>query len=217
MKGCPLQHLPDGRTVPLPPDRPPRAAPGGTRGFTLLELAFVLLIMGLAVGLALPSINAVMNRENDKTTLRRITGLIHRGMTDAILSGDIWELSLDPALSVAVMVRKGAQPETSRKAERLDLPSRFRPEAWLTPNGQSKESKPLRIAVFPVGIVEPFLLVLPEKSEAGGKQTALMEAVGSTLHLGTRSEAEEIEAFRKRYRPLVTPWAANTTSDKKDQ
>ncbi|WP_243366746.1 pilus assembly FimT family protein [Fundidesulfovibrio soli] len=209
---------PPGRTGHQPPGALRKARPGGQAGFTLLELAFVMMIMGLAVGLALPTINAVMGSESDRATLRRITGLVHRGMTDAIISGEVWELSIDPAKSMAVMVRKGAPIQRSIKAERLPLPEAFRPEAWLTPSGQSKEEgKPVRIAVYPVGLVEPFLLVFPEKSAAGGKKVAVMEAVGSSLRFGTRSESQEIEAFRKRYRPLLTPWASVTTSETKDQ
>ncbi|WP_243311500.1 pilus assembly FimT family protein [Fundidesulfovibrio agrisoli] len=209
---------PHGRTGLPAPDAPRQARPGGQAGFTLLELAFVMLIMGLAVGLALPAINAVMGSESDRSTVRRITGLVHRGMTDAILSGEAWQLTIDPGKSLAVMVKRGAPMKSSIKAERLPLPAAFRPEAWLTPVGQSKEEgKPLRIDVYPVGLVEPFLLVFPEKSEAGGKKVAVMEAVGSSLRFGTRSESQELEAFRKRYRPLLTPWASVTSSDTKDQ
>ncbi|MFP5240268.1 MAG: type II secretion system protein, partial [Acidobacteriota bacterium] len=48
-------NAPHGSTGHQTPGAPQRARPGGQAGFTLLELAFVMLIMGLAVGMALPA------------------------------------------------------------------------------------------------------------------------------------------------------------------
>ncbi len=49
-----------------------------TRGFTLLELIVVMVLIGLVAGFAVPRLGGFLAADQMKTTVRKLIGLIHR-------------------------------------------------------------------------------------------------------------------------------------------
>ncbi len=79
-----------------PPDRQ-TAAPRSPRqrGFTLLELLVVVLIIGVTLGLVVPSLNPDRNRDLEEES-RRLAALIRLGAEEAVLQGREFALELAP-------------------------------------------------------------------------------------------------------------------------
>ncbi len=85
--------------TPLRPVRPafsPRpAARPASRGFTLLELLVVVLIIGITLGLVVPSLNPDRERGLDEES-RRLVALIRLSAEEAVLQGREYAVELAP-------------------------------------------------------------------------------------------------------------------------
>lgn len=70
-------------------------APRRAAGFTLVELTIVLVVMGIAAGLAIPQLAGLFSRENEKSMARQLAGLLTRARTEAIVTGRSFVVTLD--------------------------------------------------------------------------------------------------------------------------
>lgn len=64
-------------------------------GFTLVELAVVILILTVTFGLVLPKISSGLWQNDLKTSSRRLAGAVAQARTRAMVEGCIWTLMLD--------------------------------------------------------------------------------------------------------------------------
>jgi prepilin-type N-terminal cleavage/methylation domain-containing protein len=65
------------------------------RGFTLVELAVVLMILAVVLGLVLPEVSSFLFRSDLKASSRRLAGAVSYTRSQAMLEGRLWELTLD--------------------------------------------------------------------------------------------------------------------------
>ena len=65
------------------------------QGFTLLELAVVLMILAVVLGLVLPEASSYLFRSDLKASSRRLAGAVSYARSQAMLEGRLWELTLD--------------------------------------------------------------------------------------------------------------------------
>lgn len=65
-------------------------------GFTLLELVAVLALMALLMGLVLPGLQRTWKRESDRSSLRRLAGLLRAARSEAATRHQRVRLFLDP-------------------------------------------------------------------------------------------------------------------------
>ncbi|BAH76339.1 GspH/FimT family pseudopilin [Solidesulfovibrio magneticus] len=70
-------------------------APRRAAGFTLVELTIVLVVMGIAAGLAIPQLAGLFSRESEKSLARQLAGLLTRARTEAIVTGRPFVVTLD--------------------------------------------------------------------------------------------------------------------------
>lgn len=70
-------------------------APRRAAGFTLVELTIVLVVMGIAAGLAIPQLAGLFSRESEKSLARQLAGLLTRARTEAIVTGRSFVVTLD--------------------------------------------------------------------------------------------------------------------------
>lgn len=70
-------------------------APRRAHGFTLLELTIVLVVMGIAAGLAIPQLAGLFSRESEKSLARQLAGLLTRARTEALVTGRSFVVTLD--------------------------------------------------------------------------------------------------------------------------
>jgi type II secretion system protein H len=64
-------------------------------GFTLVELAVVVLILAVSLGLVLPEVSSGLWRNELKASSRRLAGAVAQARCRAMLEGRYWELCLD--------------------------------------------------------------------------------------------------------------------------
>lgn len=96
-----LAGLPSGRDLHLLPvfsnsqlNFPPKAS-GNSRGFTLLELIMVLILLGLILGLTVPKLRQTLLSDNLDATSLRIIGLVENLRERAISDQVSYVLHLD--------------------------------------------------------------------------------------------------------------------------
>ena len=75
--------------------------PRRAAGFTLVELTIVLVVMGIAAGLAIPQLAGLFSRESEKSLTRQLAGLLTRARTEAIVTGRSFVVILDWARAEA--------------------------------------------------------------------------------------------------------------------
>jgi type II secretion system protein H len=66
-----------------------------SHGFTLVELAVVLMILAVVLGLVLPEASSFLFRSDLKASSRRLAGAVSYARSQAMLEGRPWELTLD--------------------------------------------------------------------------------------------------------------------------
>jgi Tfp pilus assembly protein FimT len=64
-------------------------------GFTLLELAVVLFLLVLVLGLVLPEASSLLTDSDLRTSARRLSGSVGEARNQAMMEGRIWELVID--------------------------------------------------------------------------------------------------------------------------
>ncbi|HML52501.1 MAG TPA: GspH/FimT family pseudopilin [Solidesulfovibrio magneticus] len=137
-------------------------------GFTLVELTIVLVVMGIAAGLAIPQLAGLFSRENEKSMARQLAGLLTRARTEAIVTGRSFVVTLDwtrgearleplpESVSPAPVGRVGRKSsERSKAAVAKDAPG-----SLPAPSGTSRPP----VAVGPTKIADkarPRLLLTP--------------------------------------------------------
>ena len=77
-------------------------------GFTLFELIIVVGILGIVLGLTIPSINLSDPERDMDTVVRRLTGAVSEARSRALLKREALELHLDPK-HILLVQRNGKQ------------------------------------------------------------------------------------------------------------
>jgi type II secretion system protein H len=144
------------------------------KGFTLLELIFVMLIVSIIAGLAVPSLRGFLLGRKSADAAAQLIALSQYARTQSASSGSVYRLNVDAqSRTYWLSSQRGAafQELGNEFGRRFSLPDDTTPE-W---QGDAREF----IEFFPDGRVESAVLLL---TEANGKTTAI----------GCRSETEPL-------------------------
>lgn len=130
-------------------------------GFTLLELAVVLLILTVVLGLVLPDLSSSLLRNDLKTSCRRLAGAIAHARNQAMLEGRLWELTLDLNTNTywtsASDGANSADPGTVKKRQLLGE-VRFKDVQQSTE--ETKTAGRVNLFFYPKGLAEPTVIHL---------------------------------------------------------
>ena len=98
--------------------------PSRGRGFTLAELAVVLVLIGITLSVVLPRLGAVQHEERLKAAVRRLAGLALEAHSQALTEARPWFLclDLDQNRSWLATVRPGREGEAGRESRFFSLP-----------------------------------------------------------------------------------------------
>ena len=77
-------------------------------GFTLFELIIVVAILGIVLGLTIPSINLSDPERDMDTVVRRLAGAVSEARSRALLKREVLELHLEPK-NIFLIQRNGKQ------------------------------------------------------------------------------------------------------------
>lgn len=157
--GAPALGAPDPDAPRLRP--PAQCRVQRTRGVTLAEIATVLVLAGVALGMALPLTSRALDRWAVRAARDEALALLHRARMEARLAGGArLEIRLEPA-AMAVFTGDSLVAEWSGGAEggvRIDLPGdRLRDELWFDALGLGVVTS--RTLVFRRGPAEARLVI----------------------------------------------------------
>ncbi|WP_428568075.1 MAG: pilus assembly FimT family protein [Solidesulfovibrio sp. DCME] len=210
----------------------PRQAFCGPAGFTLVELTIALVVMGIAAGLALPMLSAMLPREGQKTTARVIQGVLRRTQAEALLAGHDWRVDIDWAKGQcrAAQVDQTVPPPSNAvektpsaplaKAPAVKdgrgvtvsaaLPAAQRPLLTVTTAGLTRRPDVTSLVLRPQGLCQPAFVRL---ADADGKSAALViSAVGCRVELLQSDLEAAQERFEQTHGQPRLPWDAAATA-----
>ncbi|MET0081368.1 MAG: type II secretion system minor pseudopilin GspH [Sedimenticola sp.] len=139
------------------------------KGFTLLELLVVVLIIGLVSGFATLSVGSIGSDRQLKTEAQRIVHRFTLAMQESILQGRPVGVTLNPTgYGFLVALRDGwAAPDTGFSSRGGSLPETWRlvklagENAGSNLNGSKQNNRPVPDLLFlPTGEISPFELRL---------------------------------------------------------
>jgi type II secretion system protein H len=132
------------------------------QGFTLVELAVVLMILTVVLGLVLPEASSFLFRSDLKASSRRLAGAVSYARSQAMLEGRLWQLTFDLQANSfwAKAVDKENESSDLDTVKRRTLAGEVR---FLDVKKLPDETKRAgRVALFfhPKGLVEPAVIHL---------------------------------------------------------
>ena len=137
------------------------------RGFTLLELAVVLLLLTVVLGLVLPEAASLLPDSDLRTSSRRVGGAVAEARNEAMLGGRIWELVLDLESGTFWIAAVGGEAEGGTPGEASNPRPRKRTLAGEVRfldvrkgQDESRNTGLVSIRFHPKGLVEPALIHL---------------------------------------------------------
>ena len=130
-------------------------------GFTLVELAVVLVILAVILGLVLPEASSFFFRSDLKASSRQLAGAVAYARSQAMLEGRLWELTLDLDTDSfwAAAVEEGGSPDLDAVKKRtLAGEVRFIDVKKLP--DENKRAGRVALHFHPKGLVEPAVIHL---------------------------------------------------------
>jgi prepilin-type N-terminal cleavage/methylation domain-containing protein len=142
-----------------------------SNGFTLLELAIVLLLLTVVLGLVLPEASSLLTDSDLRTSSRRVAGAVAEARNEAMLGGRIWELTIDLEANTfwIAPVGDGEEAGTSAQAgkpepKRRTLAGEVRFLDVQKGQDQSQNTGRVGIRFHPKGLAEPAAIHLGDQS-----------------------------------------------------
>jgi len=139
-------------------------------GFTLLELAVVLLLLTVVLGLVLPEASSLLTDSDLRTSSRRVAGAVAEARNEALLGGRIWELAIDLEAGNFWIAPVGDAEEGGKPAEAGKPGPRKRTLAGQVRfldvrKGQEESRNTGRVGIrfHPKGLAEPAVIHLGDR------------------------------------------------------
>jgi len=133
------------------------------QGFTLVELAVVLMILAVVLGLVLPEASSFLFRSDLKASSRRLAGAVSYARSQAMLEGRLWELTLDldtASFWAAALDKEGSSSDLDTVRKRtLAGDVRFMDVKKL-PDETMRAAGRVVLHFHPKGLVEPAVIHL---------------------------------------------------------
>ena len=130
-------------------------------GFTLVELAVVLVILAVILGLVLPEASSFFFRSDLKASSRKLAGAVAYARSQAMLEGRIWEITLDldtDSFWAAAVKEEDSPDQKTVKKRTLAGEVRFIDVKKLP--DENKRAGRVVLHFHPKGLVEPAVIHL---------------------------------------------------------
>ena len=136
---------------------PTGAGIGRRPGYTLAELAVVLLMIGLILSLVLPNVSGVTQGERLNDTARRLAGLALEAHSEAATKSRPWFLSLDLDQKRVWLatVRPDQEGDTGRESKYFEIPRGVTIMDLVHPEGGVVREGRASFGYWPQGGSEP--------------------------------------------------------------
>jgi general secretion pathway protein H len=133
------------------------------KGFTLVELVIVLILIGLSISLAAPSLGRFSKAVELKAGVKKVSAILRYYRSEAVQKGKIYQVIFDPGLRE---VRIQSVETLSKEGEAEKLEGILQKEKYVIPQGiQMKEVK-IPFSQFPSDF--PTIEFYPNGGSNGG-------------------------------------------------
>jgi general secretion pathway protein H len=130
-------------------------------GFTLLELAVVLFLLVLVLGLVLPEASSLLTDSDLRTSARRLAGSVAEARNQAMLGGRVWELVIDLESSSFWIGPAGEGEEAGKPGPRKQtLAGQVRFLDIRKGEDETRNAGRVALRFHPKGLVEPAVIHL---------------------------------------------------------
>lgn len=137
------------------------------RGFSLIEMVIVLVLVGLSIALVAPSLSRFSKRVELKTSAQKISGILRFFRSESVQKGKVFQVLFDPDLGlVRVRALEGDDPEKEGKEE-----TKFQEKRYVLPSGIRIREIKIPSPEFPSDL--PTIEFYPHGGSNGG--TLLLE------------------------------------------
>lgn len=140
------------------------------KGFSLIEMVIVLVLISLSIALVTPSMSRFSKRIELKTSAQKVSGILRFFRSEAVQKGRVFQVLFDPdSRVVRVKALEGDDPEKEGKEE-LKLQGR----RYFLPSGIQMKEVRIPSTEFPSDL--PTIEFYPNGGSNGG--TILLETEG---------------------------------------
>ena len=128
------------------------------QGFTLVELAMVILVIAIVGALAVPRVAGVLERQQMRQTINVLRGMVRYLQAQAAFTKRVYRLTFDlnqQVLSVCYLTVEGCQREATRELRDYGLPAAVRILDVVSPQGEKTREGIAMTHFHPTGLAEP--------------------------------------------------------------
>jgi general secretion pathway protein H len=144
------------------------------RGFTLIELAMVLLVLGIVSAVAMPRVGGMLDRQRMRRTINVVRGTVRYVQARAALEKKVYRLTFDldkQTMSACSLSAGECQPGPSRGLRVFTFPPAARLLDVVRPDGEKTVEGEAMTHFHPTGLAEPSTLHLTDITD---ERTTLM-------------------------------------------
>lgn len=144
------------------------------RGFTLIELAMVLLVLGIVSAVAMPRVGGMLDRQRMRRTINVVRGTVRYVQARAALTKRVYRLTFDldkQTMSACYLSTAECKPEQSRELRVFTFPPAARLLDVVRPDGEKTVEGEAITHFHPTGLAEPSTLHLTDITD---ERTTLM-------------------------------------------
>lgn len=155
------------------------------RGFTLIELAMVMLVIGIVMAVAMPRVGGMLERQQMQRTINVLRGTVRYLQARAALTKKVYRLTVDlehQLWSVCVQDYAGAEeckPEPTRELRDYVLPLTVHILDVMTPQGEKVREGLATTHFYPTGFAEPSIIHLASDTEQ--RFTVMIEPIAGRI------------------------------------
>ena len=154
----------------------------GERGFTIVELGMVILVLAIVMATVMPRFAGTLERQHLRSTINMLHGTVRYLQAHAALTKRIYRLTFDldrQVMSVCYFVGETCQLETSRELRAYALPLDVHVLDVVSPQGTKTREGDAVTHFHPTGIAEPSIIHLVTNSNQ--KATLMIEPLAGRV------------------------------------
>jgi general secretion pathway protein H len=140
-----------------------KAGVSNPRGFTLVELAMVILVVGIVAAITMPRVGNMLDRRKMERSINVLRGMTRYLQSRAAMTKRIYRLTFDldrQMVSVCYLTAEGCQPDRNRVTSDYHFPATIEVLDVVNEAGEKIETGEVGTHFHPSGLVEPSLIHL---------------------------------------------------------